>query len=295
MEPKKDHKALNWLILLVLALVWGSSFILMKRGLVVFSSSQVAAIRIFVAFLFLLPVAWRHLKKELAVHWKSFLGMGLCGNLIPAFLFTKAETGISSSLAGVLNSLTPLFTIIVGIMFFKAKARWQSVTGVLIGLAGAIGLICFSGGNDPGQHSEMSYTLYVVLATLLYAISVNIIGTKLRNVSSVTSAVWALMLIGPMAGAYLFSTNFMEVMKTQPGAGVALGYVSLLGIFGTALSVMLFNLLIKNSNTVFASSVTYLIPIVALAWGIFDKEHVNAMHFVWIGVILGGVYLVNKK
>jgi drug/metabolite transporter (DMT)-like permease len=295
MEQKKDKKVLNWIILLVLSLVWGSSFILMKRGLEVFSSSQVAGIRIFVAFLFLLPIAYRHIKRELAVHWKSFLGMGMCGNLIPAFLFTKAETGISSSLAGVLNSLTPLFTIITGILFFKAKARWQSVTGVLIGLAGAIGLLWFNGGNASTQNSEIGFSLYVVAATLLYAFSVNIIGTHLGGVNAITATVWALMLIGPIAGVYLFSTNFLELMKTQPGAWTALGYVCILGIFGTALSVMIFNVLIKNSNAVFASSVTYLIPVVALAWGILDKESVNVLHFVWIGVILGGVYLVNRK
>jgi drug/metabolite transporter (DMT)-like permease len=295
MEAKQDKKVLNWIILLVLALVWGSSFILMKRGLVAFSSSQVASIRIFVAFLFLFPIAWKHLKKELIIHWKAFLGMGMYGNLIPAFLFTKAETGISSSLAGMLNSLTPLFTIITGILFFRAKARWQSITGVLVGLAGAMGLVYSSGGNDATPYSGILYSLYVVLATLLYAFSVNIIGSHLRNVNAITATVWALMFIGPIAGIYLFSTDFLVVIQTNPEALKALGYVSLLGIFGTALSVMIFNVLIRNSNPVFASSVTYLIPVVALFWGIFDKETINVLHFVFIGVILGGVYLVNRK
>jgi drug/metabolite transporter (DMT)-like permease len=293
METTKDKKVLNWIILLALALVWGSSFILMKRGLEAFSSSQVAAIRIFVAFLFLLPIAWKHLKKELWVHWKSFLGMGMCGNLIPAFLFTKAETGISSSLTGMLNSLTPLFTIITGILFFKAKARWQSVAGVLIGLTGAIGLIYSGGGKD--STTEIFYSLYVVVATVLYAFSVNIIGSHLRNVNAITATVWALMFIGPIAGIYLFSTDFISVLNTHPEAMKALGFVCILGIFGTALSVIIFNMLIKNSNPVFASSVTYLIPVVALLWGIFEKETINVLHFVFIGVILGGVYLVNRK
>jgi len=294
-ETRKDHRLQNWLILIILALVWGSSFILMKRGLEAFSSSQVAAIRIFVAFLFLIPIAYKHLKKDLLVHWKAFLGMGMCGNLIPAFLFTKAETGISSSLTGMLNSLTPLFTIITGILFFKAKARWQSVTGVLIGLSGAIGLVYFSNGNDPSKDNGIIFSLYVVVATLLYAFSVNIIGTHLRNVNAVTATVWALMFIGPMAGIYLFTTDFIHILKTNPEALKALGYVCILGIFGTALSVMIFNRLIRNSDPVFASSVTYLIPVVALGWGIFEKEQIQILHFVFIGIILGGVYLVNKK
>jgi len=295
MDEKKNKSVLNWIILLALALVWGSSFILMKRGLVAFSSSQVAAIRIFVAFLFLLPLAVKHLKKELLVHWKSFLGMGMCGNLIPAFLFTKAETGISSSLTGMLNSLTPLFTIITGILFFKAKARWQSVAGVLIGLAGAIGLIYSGGGKETSTETQIFFSLYVVVATVLYAFSVNIIGAHLRNVNALTATVWALMFIGPIAGIYLFSTDFIHVLQTNPEAPRAFGFVCILGIFGTALSVIIFNVLIRNSNPVFASSVTYLIPAVALLWGLFDNEPVHLLHFVFIGVILSGVYLVNRK
>ncbi len=295
MESPNDKKLLNWIILLVLALVWGSSFILMKRGLEIFSSSQVAAIRIFVAFLFLSPIAFRHIKKDLLRHWKAFLGMGMFGNFIPAFLFTKAETGISSSLTGMLNSLTPLFTIITGMMFFNIRSRWQNVLGVLIGLAGAIGLIASGSGAAPGAYSNSWYSMYVVAATVLYALSVNIIGKHLKGVNSVTAAVWALFFIGPLAGVYLFSTDFVTIMQSHPHAWKALGYVSVLGIFGTALSVIIFSVLIRNSNPVFASSVTYLIPVVAMMWGIFENESIHLMHFVWIGVILGGVYLVNRK
>jgi drug/metabolite transporter (DMT)-like permease len=295
MEAPNDKKFLNWTILLVLALVWGSSFVLMKRGLEIFSSSQVAAIRIFVAFLFLAPIGYKHIKKDLLQHWKSFLGMGLFGNFLPAFLFTKAETGISSSLTGMLNSLTPLFTIITGMMFFNIKSRWQNVVGVLIGLVGAIGLISCGSGSAPGAYSNLWYCVYVVIATVFYAFSVNIIGKHLKGVNSVTAAVWALFFIGPLAGVYLFSTDFITVMQTHPHAWKAFGYVSILGIFGTALSVIIFNVLIRNSNPVFASSVTYLIPVVALMWGFFEHESVQILHFVWIGVILGGVYLVNRK
>lgn len=287
-----NRKIINWVTLIVLALIWGSSFILMKRGMEVFSSSQVAALRIFIAFLFLSPLVFKHVKKSLAKHWKGYLGMGVLGNLIPAFLFTSAETGISSSLAGALNSLTPLFTLIVGVLFFKEKTGWRNVVGIIIGFAGAAGLTMV--GKTEGLSGELLFVFYVVLATLCYALSVNIIKQYLSGVDSLTATVWALLFIGPVAGIYLFSTDFTSRLMSAPGAMASLGYTSILAIFGTALSVIVFNTLIKNTTTLFASSVTYLIPIVAMCWGIVDNEAVSGMHFAWIGLILLGVFLVNR-
>ena len=289
-----NTKALNWIILIALALTWGSSFILMKRGLEVFSSDEVAALRIFIAFLFLSPLLIKHFKKDLIKHWKGFLGMGLLGNFIPAFLFTKAETGISSSLTGMLNSLTPLFTLLLGVLLFKSKTKLINAIGILIGFIGAIGLL--TAGKSEDMNNNLLFGVYVVLATVCYALSVNIIKKELGQVNSITATVWAMMFIGPLAGIYLFGfTNFMADLKTNVLAYESLGYVSILAIFGTALSVIIFNVLIKNTNALFASSVTYLIPVVAMGWGILDGEEVVAMHFIWIIVILLGVYLVNKK
>jgi drug/metabolite transporter (DMT)-like permease len=289
-----NTKALNWIILIALALTWGSSFILMKRGLEVFSSDEVAALRIFIAFLFLSPLLIKHFKKELIKHWKGFLGMGLLGNFIPAFLFTKAETGISSSLTGMLNSLTPLFTLLLGVLLFKSKTKLINAIGILIGFIGAIGLL--TAGKSEDMNNNLLFGVYVVLATICYALSVNIIKKELGQVNSITATVWAMMFIGPLAGIYLFGfTDFMADLKTNTLAYESLGYVSILAIFGTALSVIIFNVLIKNTNALFASSVTYLIPVVAMGWGILDGEEVVAMHFVWIIIILLGVYLVNKK
>ena len=287
-------KAINWIILIALALTWGSSFILMKRGLDVFSSDEVAALRIFIAFLFLSPLMFRHVKKPLLKHWKGFLGMGVLGNFIPAFLFTKAETGISSSLTGMLNSLTPLFTLLLGVVLFKTKTKLVNAIGILTGFAGAIGLLMV--GKSEDMDNNLLFGLYVVLATVCYALSVNIIKKELGGVNSVTATVWAMMFIGPLAGIYLFGcTDFITDLQTHPAAFTSLGFVSILAIFGTALSVILFNVLIRNTNALFASSVTYLIPVVAMMWGIADGESVQVLHFVWIGLILAGVYLVNKK
>jgi drug/metabolite transporter (DMT)-like permease len=288
-----NTKLVNWVILIVLALTWGSSFILMKRGLEVFSSEQVASMRIFIAFLFLSPLVFWHVKKSLLKHWKGYIGMGVIGNLIPAFLFTKAETGLSSSLTGALNSLTPLFTLLVGVILYRQKTGWMNVLGIIIGFVGATGLTMV--GKENGMDNELLYIFYVVMATVCYALSVNIIKQYLSGVDSLTATVWALLFIGPVAGCYLFTTDFVERLTTMPGAWQSLGYTSILAIFGTALSVIVFNTLIKNTNTLFASSVTYLIPIVAMGWGIFDNEAVSVWHFAWIGLILLGVYLVNKE
>jgi drug/metabolite transporter (DMT)-like permease len=293
-DYKLSTKAINWVILIVLALTWGSSFILMKRGMDVYSSDEVAALRIFIAFLFLSPLIFRHVKKDLLKYWKAFAGMGILGNLIPAFLFTKAETGISSSLTGMLNSLTPLFTLLLGVILYKMKTGLVNAAGILIGFIGAIGLLTV--GKTEDMNNNLLFGLYVVLATVCYAMSVNIIKKYLGDVNSVTATVWAMMFIGPIAGIYLFCfTDFTNKLTNHPAALQSLGYVSILAIFGTALSVIIFNVLIRNTNALFASSVTYLIPVVAMGWGIFDGENVKLLHFVWIGLILLGVYLVNKK
>ena len=288
-----NTKFINWLIFVSLALTWGSSFILMKRGLEVFSSEQVAAMRIFIAFLFLSPLIYKYVKKELLKHWKGFIGMGVLGNLIPAFLFTKAETGLSSSMTGALNSLTPSFTLLIGVLLFNVKTRWINALGITIGFIGAIGLLMV--GKKDTMDNNLWFVFYVILATICYALSVNIIKKHLDEVNPIACTVWAMLFIGPIAGIYLFTTDFTYRLTTNPMAMQSLGFVSLLAIFGTAISVIVFNVLIRNTNAVFASAVTYLIPIVAMGWGIFDNEVVLPLHFAWIGLILLGVYLVNKN
>lgn len=290
----KNRKLFHWIIFVSLALTWGSSFILMKRGLDYFSSYQVAALRIFIAFLFLLPLAFRHIKK---IHFKylpAFIAMGVFGNLIPAFLFTQAETLISSALTGMLNSVTPVFALIIGLIMLKEKVKLLQIVGLATGIIGAIGLLSL------GKDSESSGNIYlggamVLLATFFYGLSVNIIKAKLGNVSAVTATIFALCIVGPFAGIYLFTTDFIEVMQTKPLAFDSLKYVCILAIFGTSLSLIVFNILIKEAGTLFASSVTYFIPIVAMLWGALDGEAITVAHSIFIVVILAGVWLVNKK
>ncbi|MCX6311162.1 MAG: DMT family transporter [Bacteroidetes bacterium] len=290
----KNRNLLHWLIFLVLALIWGSSFILMKRGLDTYSSDQVAALRIFIAFLFLLPISYRHIKKNLFQHFSGFAGMGIFGNLIPAFLFTKAETMISSALTGMLNSLTPVFALVLGLFIFKQKVRTLQVIGIAVGLGGAIGLLSL--GKDGVNNGNVFVGGgLVVLATFFYGLSVNIIKAKLSGINAITSTVFAMCIIGPIAGVYLFTTDFIHRLNTMPHALESLGYICILAILGTALSVMVFNVLIKEAGVLFASSVTYLIPVVAMMWGAFDGEAITFVHGIFILVILSGVWLVNKK
>lgn len=291
-EKKSDHVLLHWIIFTALALTWGSSFILMKRGLEVFTSNQVAALRIFIAFLFVLPLGFWYLKKEQFRYWPGYLGSGIFGNLIPAFLFTYAETGITSSLTGMLNSLTPVFTLLISIVYFRSKPQRLQVIGLFIGLAGAIGLMLVS--KSEGSNTHLWYSGLVVIATFCYGISVNIIRAKLGNVNAVSATIWVLLFVGPPSGIYLFTTDFLARME-NPLAWQALGYVAILAIFGTALSVIVYNLLIKQAGILFAASVTYVIPIVAVLWGLFEHEAITLFHLLFIAVILCGVWLVTKK
>jgi drug/metabolite transporter (DMT)-like permease len=286
--------ASSWFILIVLSVVWGSSFILMKRGMEVFSSDEVGGLRIAIAFIFLLPLFLKKQEINFKKNWKGLVLMGVFGNLIPAFLFTAAEIQISSSLAGMLNALTPLFTIVIAVVWFKDKFKTIQVIGILSGLAGAVCLLLFNEGGD--ANTNILYSLLVVAATICYAISVNGIKHYLAGVNSITATLGALTITGPVAIAYLFlRTDIVNDFKTNDLALKAFGYICLLAIVGTALSVIIFNTLIKNAGALFASTCTYLIPIVAVIWGLIDGEMVNLVQIGGVIVIILSVYLINRR
>ncbi len=267
----------------------------MKEGLVAFTSDEVAGLRIAIAFLVLVPFIFKHLKSvNLKKDWKGLVLMGVFGNLLPAFLFTKAETQISSSLTGMLNALTPLFTILIGILVFKTKVQRYQLIGVAIGLIGALFLLGFN--SDAEQSKNVNYSLLVVAATFCYAISVNGIKKYLSHVNSVAASVWSFTIIGPIAIIYLFmNTDFQTHLTQHPNGYSALGFICLLSVFGTAIAIILFNTLIKQAGTIFSSSCTYLIPIVAIGWGLLDNEVVTMVQFFSVGIIILGVWLINKK
>lgn len=295
-EPVKIDKSplLPWLILLVLTLTWGSSFILIKKGLLYYSSTQVGDLRIGISFLFLLPFALARIGRAEKRHWKYLILVGIIGSGLPAFLFARAQTGLDSSLAGILNSLTPLFTLLIGVTFFTLKSRWYNVAGVILGLAGALGLISISGVQ--GFEFNMKYAIYVIAATLCYAINVNLIKYRLPDLDPVTITALSFVVIGiPVILHLLVFTDFIPRLEQLEGAGTGLLYIAILSIVGTGLALMLFNALVKIASPVFASSVTYTIPLVAVFWGMTDGESVSWTAAIWIFMILTGVFLVNKK
>ncbi len=287
-----DKKIWQWFTLLLLAMIWGSSFIFMKRGLESFTDMQVAAFRIFISFLFFLPIALKRLKYLKKENIKSLLIVGFIGNGIPAFLFTKAQTQVSSSLAGMLNSLVPLFALIVGYLFYKVQIKKINVLGVLIGLTGAIGLIVFS--SKASFSSSGYYSLYIVLATICYSISVNEIKQNLAALDGVSIMSFAFSFIGPWAGIYLLFSDFGYALST-PDYIYNFTYVFFLAFLSSVIANIIFNYLIKHTTALFAASVTYIIPIVAIFLGALDGENIRFAQLIFIGIILGGVSLVNKK
>jgi drug/metabolite transporter (DMT)-like permease len=287
-----EKRWFQFTILMILAFIWGSSFILMKIGLKSFSPDQAGALRIFLASLVLLPVSLKQIKKLQRKDLKSLLIAGFIGSFFPAFLFMKAETRIDSSLAGMLNSLTPVFTLIIGMLFHRTAFRWLQVFGLSLGLLGATGLILAGDGFHLGTIN--SYALYIVLATCFYAISINQIKAKLPHLTGVQVTSLSFMFIGPVALIYLLTTHFAPVVA-NPGWPLHLLALAALGIIGTAMAMLLMNSLIRYSTAVAASSVTYVIPIFAIMWGILDGEKVTLLHLICMCFILAGVYLINWK
>lgn len=287
-----EKKRWQWAVLLVLSLIWGSSFILMKRGLESFNPFQVAAFRIFLSFVFLLPFILQRLKQLNRNNLRSILIVGFIGNFFPAFLFTTAQTQIASSLAGILNSCTPLFTLLVGILVYKTRFLLINVIGLFLGFIGAIGLI-YNGGLTL-NHGNPWFALFIILATLFYAISVNEIRNHLHQMDGATISSLAFLFIGPAAGIFLIFSDYSAAMVT-PNHWKNFGFIVLLAFFGSFIATILFNELVRRTSAIFGASVTYLIPAFAIMWGIFDGESVGFEQILWVLVVLAGVYLVNKK
>ena len=282
----------QFLALLILAFIWGSSFILMKTGLKSFSSEQVAGIRILLASLVLLPFSIKNLKFLKKEDVKSLLIVGFLGSFIPAFLFTKAQTEIDSSLAGMLNSLSPVFTLIIGMLLYKTNFKSLQALGIVIGLIGALGLIVSGDGLSIGNVN--AYTLLIVLATIFYAINANEIKSQLSHLTGIQVTSLAFLFTLPASIIYLLTTNFKPVF-TNPSWTIHLLSIAALGIIGTALAALLLNIIIRNTSAIYAQSVTYIIPIFAIFWGLMDGEIISALHIVSMCFILLGVYLTNKK
>ena len=284
------EKIINWILFTGLSFIWGSSFILMKEGMKTLTAYQVASIRILSAGLVLLPFAIRQFRKIPPDKWGLIFLSGLLGSFFPAYLFCIAETKIDSSLASFFNALTPIFTLILGILFFKNKFRQNQWPGVLIGFAGML-LLFIGRGTDT---SYVSYSFYVLIATLCYAVNANMVSWYLKEVGSVNIAALAFGSLIIPSFLILFITGFFDLPLDKTAILMSSGAGIVLGVLGTAIASILFYALLKKAGVLFTSMVTYGIPFVALFWGLIAGENINFWQLLGLSIILSGVYITNK-
>ena len=281
----------NLIILLLLSFVWGSSFILMKKALISFTGLQVGSLRIAIAFLFFLPYAIKVIASIPKDKLKYIAAIGLVGSFLPAFLYAIAQTKLDSAPTGILNSLTPLTTYIWGIFVFHQTKSSQRFMGIIIGLIGATILIV-----DPQSTFGINaYALLVVLATIFYGLSGNIAKTYLQDVKASHITAVSFCFVGIPAIIIAFATSFTSVLQTDPKAWQSLGYIAILAIVGTALALVLFWKLIQKTDALFGSITTYIIPIVAIGWGLLDGEKLVAHQYIGFLLIIVSVFLVKKQ
>lgn len=298
MTPTTNHSNLkNWGLLVVLALIWGSSFILIKRGLEVFSPGEVGAYRIVAAATFLLPLSLPRIKTLTSEQAQNLILIGLLGSFIPAFLFPTAQTRLSSSLTGVLNALTPLFVVIIGALFFKSKITRRNAFGLVIAFIGVLILITLKEGSGLNSFAGINgYAFFVILACICYGFNLHLIKSRFDSLKSIEITAISLLMVLPLALVYLMAgTEFSYKLVTHDGALRALGFVTLLGVMGTAIALILFNIMVKTASPIFASSVTYLIPVVAIFWGVLDGEVLLFGHYLGIAAVILGVWVGNRK
>jgi drug/metabolite transporter (DMT)-like permease len=284
---------LHWLVVAALAFTWGSSFLFMKKGLEVFMPFQVAASRISITFLALLPLTIIYLRKVPKHLLKYIAFSGFLGSGFPAFFFATALTKLDSSVGGVLNTLTPVWAITIGIIIFKDRPSFQQIVGIVIGFFGACAIILFN--SKKIDFSNLEYASLTIVATFCYGLNINLLKKYLNGVNPLHIAAISFLFIGPFAILYLLNTPFIDQIVQHPKGWQSLGYLTLLGVFGTALASIVFYYLIQKTSTLFAATTTYFIPLVAVLWGILAGEKVGIYHFIGLALILFGVFLVNFK
>ena len=283
----------KWFYLIALSLIWGSSFILIKKALVGLEASQLGSLRIIFSSIFIFLIAWRNIFSIKKIEWKWITISAFLGSFFPAFLFAFAEKEIDSSVASIINSIVPLNTLILGMIIFKIKSTKRQIIGVLIGFFGTYLLI--SSGLKLNPDQNYNYAGLVILCSFLYALNVNIIKKYLQHLSALTITVGHFTaIILPAVLVFLFSDfEFSSLEKDEVKTSIF--YVFILALFGTALAKIIFNKLIKISSPVFASSVTYSMLIVSIFWGIVDGEKFSINQLIATLIIVFGVILTNKK
>lgn len=281
----------SWVLFAVLSLVWGSSFILMKKSTEHLTGMQIGAIRIFSAGIGFLPFAIFHAVKIPSKKIFIVILTGLLGNFLPALLFATAiEKNGESSLASIVNSLTPLFVIVIGILFFKSKVQSRKIAGVLTGFAGLVILSLSKNSSFTGNTS----LLLILIATIFYGITVNLVSNYLKEIEGFKIATVSLAIMTIPAGIVMWNQNVFSIIQYDDEARLSILIAVLLGITGSAIATALYYILIKKAGGLFASLVTYAIPVVAIFWGVLANEDITAIQIACLAMILGGVYLANK-
>ena len=292
-------KAEAWVLLVVLSLIWGSSFILMKKGLEAYPPMQMASLRIIIAALCMLPVSIKNLGKVKKKHLFYIFLFGLTNSGIPAFLFAESETVVSSSTAGILNSLTPIFTLLTGVLFFGIIFNWFSLAGVVIGFAGAFLLVFFGNGQSVIGSTTSSTAIFagmIVVATVLYGFAGNIIKKFLSEVPGhIVSAYAYLFFAIPLVLWLLLFSDFPIRLVHNPEGVHSLLYITILAVLGSAMAIVLVVRLIQSSSALFGSFVTYLIPVVSIIWGLVVGETINFVTLFSLLLIMSGIIIAGMK
>lgn len=295
-----SNKTLVWLLFIFLSLTWGSSFILMKKSMfpaggeeMVLNPYQVGAVRIIIASVVLIPIAFKFKQYMTKKTWLLLLVTGFFGNLMPAIMFTLAETGINSSLAGLINMSTSFFVVLIGVLFYKAKPSLLQMVGLGVGSAGLFFVL--NSQSDISLNKDIRYAFFLFPATIGYAISLTTIKFKLHHIPSSAITALSFMTILPAAIMIAIATNAFSPIFNHPDGFKALGYLSILSVIGTAVAVLLFTRLIAISNHVFASAVAYMLPVVAILIGVLDGEEFPPQNYLWVALILVGVFLMNRS
>lgn len=281
-----------WILLVLVALTWGTSFFLIKKSLITFSVTEVAAGRLFLASLFFIPIMVSSRRKIPVDRYPYLLISSLTGFVIPAFLFALAGTKLNSSLSGMLNSLSPLFTLVIGVLFFAQPRRPVQIIGILLGLLGSSFLIFSKGAG--ALNIANPYAFLILLATVLYGININTISRHLSHLPSLAMTSWTFAFTGPISFVILFFTDFFPKITLAENFQPSL-ILLVLGLIGSGLASVLFNRIVQLASGLFAASVTYLIPIVAISWGLFDGERISFQQYLGMAIILTGIYLVNRR
>ena len=279
----------NWVILLILSIIWGSSFILMKKSLISFTYIEVGFLRLIIAFLALSPFLTSSLKRLKTIYIAPLLLVSIVGTVIPAVLFAFAQTYLNSANTGMLNALTPIFTLIIGVILFKKKMNNQGLLGIIMGLIGTYILLLPSNIDI----ANTKYSIIVIVATICYAISINTIKEKLKDLGPLDIAVLASLFSFIIPIGYIIQQGvFVTINKISANIFTFL-YIIVLGLICTSFAIILFNYLIKKTSALFGSSTTYLIPVFAIIWGLIDNETIQNHEIIGMLIILFGVFIMN--